>query len=852
MNLSHTPMIEQYLRLKKQYQDCILFFRLGDFYEMFFEDARAASKILNLTLTSRYKKTDHEVPMCGVPHHAAGSYIKKLTHKGYRVAICEQTEEPQPGKNIVDRDVVQIVTPALPFNEDDLLGEENYYLMAVCPTSPVIASETKQSHRGSDEITTPSVIPETRSVIRDPGIQNSELLDSRFRGNDNKIFNVAYMSIVTGEFYTFSCASQEELISELTRIDPKEVLVEESFKNAEWVQSLKRENFYIYFIASARHCEESKTTRQSHRGSDEITTPYGLVMTPCYSAQDILFEYLKLTKHYKTTLSPDSNLHQNMVLDGKTLKNLDVVHPWGEEKQSLFKTLNFTKSACGGRLLKKWLKFPLLKRNLIEERLHIVKKLFDVQYLRESLQKKLNNVYDLERICSKLERNRAHPKDLKQLLVTLEVAVGLQADAAPLSLRTNVKQSPRINSLVEDPPLSFYEGGVFKKGYSKELDELIDLTHNYKTWVLRYEEEEKSKTGISSLKVKYNSIFGYYIEVRKTNLDKVPETYHRKQTLVQAERYTTEELKDFESRILSAEVKRKKLETQLFEKLREDLKSSLYLFMKIGTALAELDVFCALSEAANRYHYVMPHIVEDQSLKLFQSRHPVVEQGHDFIPNDIVIEKGHLHLITGPNMGGKSTVMRQVALSLLMMQMGSFVPAEKAFLPIVDRIFTRIGASDDIAQGESTFMVEMKETSHILASATHQSFIILDEVGRGTSTFDGLSLAWSIAEWIVEEIRCLTLFATHYHELTVLSQKYENIKNEHMAALKKGNEIVFQRKLKPGALSASFGIEVGRLAGLPVQLLERAQEVLKGLTLQSRESKPSSLKPSPSTQKLLF
>ena len=774
----HTPMIQQYLDLKKQCQDCFLLFRLGDFYELFFEDAVRCSEILKLTLTARYKNTDHEVPMCGMPHHSAASYIKKLTDKGVRVAICEQMEEPQPGKTLVSREVVQIVTPALPFNEDFVGEGENHYLLAIVEKVP-----------GTFEI------------------------------KNHAKFSIAYLDIVTGEYANLDIAHEQALEGEVSRLEPKEILLPNSWQNHRFALFLKN---------------VSPTPTLVFLDQD--------VFEKCDKPEEILEFYLKATKN-EYAFKKQTSRKAHMVLDLKTIKNLDIIHT-DEDKKSLFKVLDFTKTALGKRCLKRWLKFPLLEREEILKRLAAVKSLVHKQYAREEIQKKLRHIYDLERIKSKIERGRAHPVDLKQLRESLEVMAGIGSPPvlakipafAGMTTGGDDKLATTIQqALVEEPPLTLGEGGIFKEGYHKELDELIRLSRDGKSWLATYEREEKEKTGITTLKVRYNNVYGYYIEVTKSHLSKVPAHYERRQTLTGAERFITEELKNFESKILSAEDKRKKLEKELFIQLRFSLLVHVEALQRLADYVSELDVTCSLAEAANKYHYCEPSLSEEGGLELIQNRHPIVEQETAFIPNDIVMREAELHLISGPNMAGKSTVMRQAALALLMMQIGSFVSAKSAKLPLVDRIFTRIGASDDIARGESTFMVEMKEAAQILNEATPKSFIILDEVGRGTSTFDGVSLAWALAEHLADHVRALTLFATHYHELAILEKTKKNIKNFHVATQKRGDDIIFLRKLKPGALSSSFGIEVARLAGVPSSVVVRAQQVMEGLKLHTKE-----------------
>ncbi|MBI2026930.1 MAG: DNA mismatch repair protein MutS [Deltaproteobacteria bacterium] len=758
-------MIEQYLKLKEQYHDCTLLFRLGDFYEMFFQDAIQCSEILKLTLTARYKNTDHEVPMCGMPYHAAASYIKKLSDLGHKIAICEQMEEPKPGKLLVERAVVQIVTPALPYQEEDAV-EDNHYLLAVC------------------------------------------------EGDEPKTFSIAYTDVVTGEFYEQSISDEGELRQEISRIKPKEILVTSpSYEMIYKILSQTGQSFCIRIIENSE-----------------------ILRTDLLKPSDLIQHYLSYAKNSSSLFQKKLFSTENyMQLDSQTLEKLDVLHD-EPGKKSLFKVLNFTKTAMGTRLLKRWLKYPLLDSSLIEARLDSVSEFVAKPSVRSDLQKKLRFIYDLDRINAKIQRERATPRDLSQLLSSLvqlnEIqqfsVIQRETHPAQESISAIIKLLEGI--FVENPPMSLKEGGIFANGFSKELDELINLSVQGASWVAQYEQQEREKTRIQNLKVKYNSIFGYFIEITKSYLDKVPQHYERKQTLTQAERFTTQELSQYESSILSAEEKRKSLEYELFVELRKKLINFSKHLQAVSDFISNLDVILSFAQAAGEYSYVRPQFSQSL-LNLKNSRHPVVEREVSFIPNSIEMPQGELHLITGPNMAGKSTVMRQVALSVLMAHVGCFVPAEAAFVPLTDRIFTRIGSSDDIASGESTFMVEMKETSAILQRATQKSLIILDEIGRGTSTFDGLSLAWAIAEYINLNIQARTLFATHYHELTVLADIHDRIKNYHVDVKKEAEDIIFLRVLKPGALSSSFGIEVARLARLPDSVIERARGVLNGLKL---------------------
>ncbi|REJ78523.1 MAG: DNA mismatch repair protein MutS [Acidobacteria bacterium] len=816
-----TPMLRQYLDIKKRYPGTILFFRLGDFYEMFQDDAITGARELDITLTARHKKSDDPIPMCGVPHHAAANYIAKLVRKGYRVAICEQTEEASPGKKLVKRDVVRIVTPGTAIDEQLLDKKEPVYLASVC---------------GS--------------------------------GED---FAVAFLELSTGELSVTSLEGQDafrKALAEIESFSPKEVIFPDSIRPLMQESGIgadsqsRREpllngdaNTSRTFSSALTQLDEStygydtclndlkkqfgvrELTAFGIEGNANAVSAAGACLGYAFETQRSTADHITSVNFYKS--------EDHMVLDPVTLRNLEIVSPSRPDafsKRTLLGVIDQTVTGMGGRLLRNWILRPSLKISEIESRQGAVVE-FEDTMLRESVRILLKEVADLERLVGKLNLRTATPRDILALGDSLakvpEIKSSLE-DASSILIRVlaeHAHELPEIRTLIEesidgDAPVNIADGGVIRAGFSSELDDIRGLASNAKKTIAGFESEERERTGIGSLHVKFNNVFGYFIEVSKTNLSKVPGEYERRQTLTNAERFTTPELKEWEGKVLGAEERIRDLEAELFRTVRSRIASETKKLQSTARALAALDALSALAETAAHRDYVKPTFHKGDDLTLQGARHPVVEafSNEAFIPNDIHLNNStdRLLIITGANMGGKSTVLRQTALIQILAQIGSFVPASYAKLPIVDRIWTRVGASDDLASGRSTFMVEMTETASILHNATPNSLILLDEIGRGTSTFDGLSIAWAVAEYLHDSAghSAKTLFATHYHELTELAANLPGARNYSMSAIEKDGDIIFLHKLEKGSASKSYGIAVAKLAGLPVQVIERAKVVL--------------------------
>ncbi|MEA1935885.1 MAG: DNA mismatch repair protein MutS [Thermodesulfobacteriota bacterium] len=799
MNL--TPAMKQYVEIKEEYKDCILFFRMGDFYEMFFEDAIVASKAMEITLTSRNKGKEDSIPLCGIPYHAAPSYIAKLIEKGFKVAICEQVEDPKKAKGIVKREVVRVVTPGLVVDTDNLQAKENNFLAGF-------------------------------SIREDT-------------------FGLAFVDISTGEFRVAESSDRKFFLNEITGLDFKEIIVEENLKESSILKT---------FSGCVANCFPS----------DYFDHDAAVAILREYFSEDVLAE-IDVEGHpamaeaagavlrYVTETQKDHLVHINdikwydtagyLMLDDVVRRNLELFTTIADNTKSgsLFNVLDETTTAMGGRRLRWWFNYPLIDTENIRERLAAVSEIKESHLFREDLRKALSGVYDLERLTSRISMKVANGRDLIALKASLQALPGIRellSDAdSPLvsSIYEGIDEMRAVAALIEksidsDPPLALREGGIIKEGYDSELDELISLTRDGKRWIATLEEKERKRTGINSLKVGYNNVFGYYIEVTKTNTDLVPDDYIRKQTLVNAERYINQELKGYEYTILNAEDKRKEREYELFGTIRGEIAKEIKRIQKTASLLADLDAIVSLAEVAEKYNYCCPRVDDEDVIEIKDGRHPVVERmplTEGFVPNDTFLDcdKNRFLIITGPNMAGKSTYIRQVALIVLMAQMGSFVPASEARTGIVDRIFTRVGATDSLARGQSTFMVEMNEVAHILKNATKKSLVLLDEVGRGTSTFDGLSIAWAVAEYIHDSnhIGARTLFATHYHHLTDMALTGEGIKNFNVAVKEWGDRIIFLRKIVEGGTNRSYGIQVARLAGVPEEVLLRAKEVLENL-----------------------
>jgi DNA mismatch repair protein MutS len=789
-----TPMMRQYLQIKERYRDAILFYRLGDFYEMFFEDAHTASKILDIALTSRNKNDDGSVPLCGVPYHAADPYIQKLLDAGHKVAVCEQMEDPATAKGVVKREVVRVITPGTVTAVEALDARGNNFLAAVC--------------KGQTGL------------------------------------GLALIDVTTGEFRCTEIADEAALLDELGRVHPSEVLV--ASLDGRLRERLYKEYPLIHFSSVAEELfDDNSRGRIASRNSAEA----GECVEGVRAASAILsyletnaVESLKLVG----ALEP-YQISSYLVLDETTRANLEVTESYdGSRKGSLLCLLDRTLTSIGARRLRRWLLYPLIDPREIGARYDGVQELVESFALRQELKVGLAKIQDLERLAGRVVAGSALPKDLVAIKQTLDAVREIHeqlnpVDAAMLRrIHGDLAELPEVVQLVEraivdNPSFSIKDGGYIRAGFDPELDEIRAMRSHAKEWIRRFEASERQRTGITSLKVRYNRVFGYYIEVTNSHLKSVPQDYLRKQTLANGERYITPDLKEYEAKVLNSESLIEKIESALLNRVREQVAAYYPALKRVSDALAVLDALLALSEVADAGRFLRPQIDAGVGLSIREGRHPVVEAAVGrgaFVPNDCSIDPDsqQIVLLTGPNMAGKSTYMRQVALIVILAQMGSFVPCAEARIGIVDRIFTRIGASDSLARGESTFMVEMKETANILRHATHRSLILLDEVGRGTSTFDGISIAWAVAEALHDiESRPRTLFATHYHELTDLSRSKERVKNFNFAVKEWRGEIIFLRNLIEGAASHSYGIHVARLAGMPPAVIERAKEILARL-----------------------
>jgi DNA mismatch repair protein MutS len=813
-----TPMMQQYQRLRGSIPaDTLLLFRLGDFYELFFEDAKEASVLLNVALTKR-----NGVPMCGMPYHAAQTYIAKLIKAGRRVAICDQTSEPQPGK-IVSRDITQIISAGTVSDLDLLEAKRANYLGAVYV--------------------------------------------------DSGIFGFAYADLTTGEFRLTQPQDRQTLLDELARVSPSEVLISSEQKDhlGEIDHALEYDSYaFLREQAIFTLCEHFKTKSLDGFGCGE--------MSQAVAAAGAIVHYLKhqLRRNidHLTSLHCDAPL-EYVMLDAATQANLELVESRGARNTSLLAVLDRTVTPMGGRKLRSWILQPLRNLHELERRQHMIADLLQETDLLAAIRAQLKSIRDIERATSRLSQASGNARDLVALKFSLQEIPRLKGElqkliertsfgkapvvaeedgrlgelALPVQLQNAIHEMPPLTeklgkAVVDDPPLVLKDGGIFRDGYDSDLDELRRASRDGKNWISHLQEREIAATGIKSLKVRYNSVFGYFIEVTKSNLANVPAHYTRKQTTVGGERFVTPELKEIEAKILGADERARQLEYQLFQKLREETLRELESIQQTAAAIAVLDVICALAETARLFRYCRPQLNNTLRLVIKDGRHPVLDQNlveEKFVPNDTSLdgETVRLAIVTGPNMAGKSTYIRQVALIGLMAQIGSFVPAESAEIGLVDRIFTRVGANDDIGRGQSTFMVEMNETSNIVNNATERSLVILDEIGRGTSTFDGLSIAWSVAEFLHDKIKARTLFATHYHELTKLAVERKGVCNFNVAVREWNDQIIFLRKIIPGGADKSYGIQVARLAGLPKEILDRAKEILSHLEKPDGVTTPS-------------
>ncbi len=806
-----TPMMRQYLEIKEQYPDAILFFRLGDFYEMFFEDAKLASRELEITLTGRDAGEPERVPMCGVPFHAADNYIAKLIDKGYKIAICEQVEDPKSAKGLVKREVIRVITPGTVIDGNMLSDKDNNYLVAVCRIG--------QSY----------------------GLAVSDL--------STGLFQVTQM---TGQW------ALNQLLDELIRLAPREVVLPHSLWQDEGVKKSfqELEGTTITSLADQIFTQEQAQQAITEHFGQAKTTALDCWQSPavCGAAGGLLHYLLETQKRKLQHITEITSYFTQsyMILDGIARRNLEICKSLrdGGKKGSLLSVLDLTRSAMGGRLLKAWLEQPLIDIKAINERLDAVQELVDSVLLRDELATALKNVYDMERLTARAAYGSANARDMLALLASLQMLPPLRqalTNCQSKLLKRIYDQFDTLedlkglleSSIAEDAPITLRDGGLIKAGYSQEVDQLRAVARDGKSWLAGLESREKEKTGIKSLKVGFNKVFGYYLEVTKANLNLVPEYYQRRQTLANAERFITPELKEYESMILGAEDRLVELEYNLFVDVRNQVAAEVSRIQHTALLVAQVDVLVALAEVAARQGYVRPEVNNSGVIEITEGRHPVVEINLGpgcFVPNDTYIDtdRHRLALITGPNMGGKSTYQRQVALIVLMAQVGSFVPASKASIGIVDRIFARVGASDDLTSGQSTFMVEMLETKQIMDHATSQSLVIIDELGRGTSNLEGMAIAQAVIEFLHDVVGCRTLFSTHYHELAELEGRLAGLKNYATAVKEQGDEVTFLRKVIRDQASKSYGIHCARLAGLPGQIIQRANQLVQQLEFNQR------------------
>ncbi|MBW1958423.1 MAG: DNA mismatch repair protein MutS [Deltaproteobacteria bacterium] len=796
-----TPMMKQYLSIKEKYSDAILFYRMGDFYEMFFEDAELASRLLEITLTSRNKKDEFPIPMCGIPYKSAQNYLARLIDQGYKVAICDQIEDPSQAKGLVKRDVVRVVTPGM-IVDNELLDEraDNYVLAVACNTHAA---------------------------------------------------GLSYLDISTGNFRVTESENMHAVIDEVLRISPREVLLPESSRNdsiflpvikavPEKSITFLEDRAFEYSRARERLIDQFKTLSLEGFGCEHLNTGV--------RAAGALLFYVRETQRQKVehfTGITTYSLSHYLLVDELSCRNLELVKNirTGSGQGTLLGIMDRTITAMGGRQMKRWIRYPLLDLLEIQARQDAIEEAKEHIQVRKNIRERLKSVYDLERLGSKIAMKQSNARDLVALKRSINSLPGIWSLLSHLKAKLftcdqDIEGLCKLAELIErsireDAPHTINEGGIIKKGYHQELDELIAASRHGKAWLARLETREKETTGINALKVRYNKVFGYFIEVPKARSEDVPLHYVRKQTLVNAERYITDELKTFESKVLGAEDQRAVLEYEIFNEIKDEVVKNNTAIKQIAQFLADVDCFLNLAEIADQNDYHRPEFNTQDYILIEEGRHPVVEKmitGERFVPNTIRIDntENQILIITGPNMAGKSTVLRQVALMVIMAQMGSFIPAARASMSVTDRIFTRVGALDNLSQGQSTFMVEMQETANILNSATRQCLVIMDEIGRGTSTFDGLSIAWAVAEYLhdLKGRGVKTLFATHYHELTELERLKSRVKNYNIAVKEWNDEIIFLRKLVEGGTNRSYGIQVARLAGIPDRVIQRAKKIL--------------------------
>ena len=805
-----SPMMQNYLNTKSQYKDCMLFYRLGDFYEMFFDDAIIASRELEITLTSRACGLEEKAPMCGVPYHAVEIYISRLIAKGYKVAICEQLEDPKKAKGIVKRDVIRVVTPGTVIETNMLEEKKNNYIMSIA--------------------------------------------------KKGMYYGIGICDISTGDFYATQIKlaenNFEKLLDEYARYSPAELVVNTAMGNSEKeLNILKDRNNTFVTVREDKNFEEDEEKllnlytitdgydKEKKEFNDEslVVSAINGLLNYFTETQKVKLEHINKIKIYE--------VQKYMALDINARRSLELTERMRDKskKGTLIWVLDKTSTSMGGRLLRRWINDPLLEIEEIKERLDAVKELKDNMILRDDIINLLKKVYDIERLAGKISYGNANARDMISLKNSLSNIPSLKQILSTTNSKLLQIMYKRLDELkdiyslieraiVDEPPISVKEGRIIKKGFNSEIDDLKEASTQGKNWIIALEAKEKERTGIRNLKVGYTKVFGYYIEITKSFLNQVPENYIRKQTLTGGERFVTEELKQIEEKILGSEEKVISLEYEVFTQIRNEIARNIERLQKSANTIANIDVLASLAVVAEDNNYVYPEVNDGDIIDIKSGRHPVIEKminDGSFVENDTYLDcdKSRVEIITGPNMAGKSTFMRQVAIITLMAQIGSFVPAEKACIGIVDKIFTRVGASDDLSSGQSTFMVEMNEVANILKEATPKSLVILDEIGRGTSTYDGLSIAWAVAEYIAdkEKIGCKTLFATHYHELLGLEEKVEGIKNFQVAVKEKGEDIIFLRKIVEGGTDESYGIHVAKLAGVPKTVVTRANKILRSL-----------------------
>lgn len=820
-----TPMMKQYMAIKDDYPDALLFYRMGDFYEMFFDDAKKASRLLEITLTSRNKKDSDAIPMCGVPVRAVDGYIAKLIGKGKKVAICEQVEDPASAKGLVKREVVRVITPGMVIDDNLLEEKTNNFILAL-------------------------------SI-------------------NNKHAGLSYLDISTGTFRLTESDNIRSIIDEALRVDPSEIIFSKSSQedaSYEWIID-KFSDKSVSYIDTREFEYPSAKERLMMQFSTRSLEGFGCEgMKTGVCAAGAILSYVQETQLQSITHLTSLEtyfLGNHLIIDDLSCKNLELTNNirTGQKKGTLFSILDKTVTSMGGRLLKSWIRYPLNDRIKIESRQKCIEETLTQSHIRQDIRNALETVYDLERLGSRISMGRCNARDLVALKKSLHSLPEIfnflkklssemfSPDFIPdelIALADLIETSIR-----EDSPPTINEGGIIKKGYNSELDDLISISRDGKSWIAKLGAKEKEATGIHTLKVKYNKVFGYFIEMPKSQSSQVPDHYIRKQTLVNTERFITDELKEFEAKVLGAQDLRSKLEYEIFNDIRKEIISKNALILHCAKFIAQIDCLLTLAEVADQNDYIRPEINDEGIILIEDGRHPVVEKlitGERYVPNSVKLDnhENQLLIITGPNMAGKSTILRQVAILSVLTQIGSFVPASKASICLVDRIFTRVGALDNLSSGQSTFMVEMEETANIMNNATPDSLVIMDEIGRGTSTYDGLSIAWAVAEYLhdIQDKGVKTLFATHYHELTELAETKDRVKNYNIAVKEWNDNIIFLRKLTYGATNRSYGIQVARLAGIPEIIINKAKKILSTI---ENENKPLSIqndvtKPKPSKE----